>query len=189
MTTRTCPLDHPGRPAPALPAGRVTCWTCTDTLRALLTGAPATVAALDARTRGADGPARTDATEASWVLRDTVVSWLDWITTTRADPVPSSWPEVTAYLGTTLAWVVTRPEGAACVDELTAALRHARLVLRPSRPRPARRRRHAPPTPAGVARTSGPPVPEEPGRRSRGHGRTTAVRGAAPHRTTDPGRP
>jgi hypothetical protein len=170
MTTRTCPLDHPGRPAPALPPGRSVCWTCTDAVRALLADAPATVAALDARvrattsgTRGASTtgtgtagttPAGAEAAEASWVVRDTVVSWLGWITETRDDPVPGSWPEITAYLGTTLAWTATRPEGAACVDELTAALRHARRVLGPARPRPARRPRnphHRPPTSATAA--------------------------------------
>ncbi|TKR27147.1 hypothetical protein FA014_01970 [Cellulomonas hominis] len=123
------------------------CPRCTSTLRGLLTDLPGLFGDLDvARTRQARWGSRTagastttplpfalEPADARWVLLDTLLAWLDWVTAVRAHRPPATWAEVEDYLvrwrGGAVDWLARHPDGAAAVDELTAALRNARRAI------------------------------------------------------------
>ncbi len=142
MSHRTCPLDHPDRRPVTLGTDQQVCSDCLSTLRDDLAGLADLVGDLHVVRAAAqpDAPVAADAPptpadDAAWVLRETLLYWLGWLVEARGDRVPGSWAEVGTHLADTLDWVARHPDGADCVDELTAALRQARAAV--SRPSPA----------------------------------------------------
>jgi len=137
--TRPCPID-----ATPLTDNRYVCRSCTARLRGLLTDLPGLMTDLDVAlakqaTFGASVGGRATAnslafgyaaSEAGYVARQTVLVWVDWITAVRAHRVPETWAEVGDYLANRAPnWIAQHPDGPQIVDELTAAIRHARQAI------------------------------------------------------------
>lgn len=116
------------------------CPRCARTLSGLLTDLTGKFDDLDAaigrqmRFTGRVGSASTEpgllinlaASEAGWVARQTLLTWVDWVTSIRGEAAPNGWAEVEAYLLGKVGWICQHPDGASAVDEMIAALRQAR---------------------------------------------------------------
>lgn len=119
------------------------CPRCASTLSGLLTGLASKFDDLDAaigrqlRFTGRVGAASTETTlpinlaasEAGWVARQTLLTWVDWVSAVRGELAPVGWDEVEAYLVGKVRWLVQHPGGAKAIDEMIAALRQARRAV------------------------------------------------------------
>lgn len=156
--TRVCPLNHRDG-APELDPDAYVCRTCTGRLRGLLTDLPGLFGDLDTTlTRQAvfttryagTGPTTPDpddehpapqtaattplvvhlgAADALFVTRNTLLAWADWVTAVRGHHLPTTWARIADYLRDAARWLSQHPDGPQVVDELTAALRHARATI------------------------------------------------------------
>jgi len=69
------------------------------------------------------------AADAIFVTRNTLVAWADWITAVRGHTLPTTWAGIGEYLRDATRWLARHPTGPQAIDELSAALRHARTAI------------------------------------------------------------
>lgn len=155
---RVCPLTHRDTGQGAMPSDWFVCRTCTSTLRGLLTDLPGLMTDLDVALAGQvhfiaqRGETRTETpdpedarwpqttavtragfaagpSEAGWVARQTILTWVDWVTAVRGHTVPQTWTDVGTYLRAAVDWIARHPDGPQAIDELTAGIRQARQAI------------------------------------------------------------
>lgn len=138
---RTCPVTgHPiGRDRFAAPAA-------AGRLRASLAGLPELMDELEATIvrmvrmgvqTGAGGDERLDynpeASERAWVLRQTLLVWVEELAHRRGQQVPDTWRRVGEVLTAWADWMTTSEAGAQAIDEILDAHFHAlRAIDRPA---------------------------------------------------------
>jgi len=74
-------------------------------------------------------PFAYSASEAEWVARMTLLTWVDWVAAVRGHTTPDRWSYIGVYLVGSLTWLAAHPDGPQAIDEMIAALRQARRAV------------------------------------------------------------
>lgn len=121
------------------PPDRYVCRDCLTRYTALLHKAPMLMVelevALTKQARMGDGgggaglPYAPISSEQAWATRQTLLTWVDEITSIRGHTIPDTWTGIATYLREATGWLAMHPAGWWIVDEITDALTAAERVI------------------------------------------------------------